>query len=137
MNRRPDLHERERVVLSYDHAALTANTTVKLWKCPAGRSFVLERASYINPTGLAADATNTFKGEVMNGATLMASLFNTDSDDDPAGASLAADTFVEGSLTATVADRWLAADEVVSVVFTEEGTATLPAGRLVLEGYLA
>ena len=128
--------EPQRFVLEYDHAAITASTTVKLFQVPAGRKFVVERAKYINPTGLVGDATNAFKGEVKNGATLVASLFNTDTDDVPAGASLAADTFVEGTLAATAADRWFDADEIVSLVLTEDGTATLPAGRLVIEGRL-
>lgn len=134
--RQPDNKYEERVVLTYDHAALTDTTAVKLWKCPVGRTFVLERASYINPTGLAEDTTNTFAGDVKNGATVMASLFATDSDLAGADNSLAADTFVEGTLSSTATDLWLAAGDVLSVVFTEGGTATLPAGRLVIEGRL-
>lgn len=136
MNRRPLKVEQERVAFSYDHAALTATTTVKLYKAPAGRKFRLDRAVYINPTGLAADNTNAFRGEIKNGSTVMADLFNTDGDDVPAGASLAADTHVEGVLSATDANRVLAAGDVLSLVFTEDGTATLPAGRLYIEGRL-
>lgn len=135
MVRIPDTKYEERMVMSFDHAALTATTTSKLWKCPAGRSFVVERVSYINPTGLAGDGTNAFAGEVKNGSTVMATLFNTDTGD-AGGASLAADTFVEGTLSATAANQWLAAGDVISLVLTEDGTATLPAGRLVIEGRL-
>ena len=120
--------------MTFDHAALSATTTTKLWQCPAGRQFVLERASYINPTGLVGDGTNAFMGEVKNGSTVMATLFNTDTGD-AGGASLAVDTFVEGTL-GTGAEVWLDAADVLSVVFTEDGTATLPAGRLVIEGRL-
>lgn len=136
MSNRLNDPDNERVVLTYDHAALTATTTTKLWKVPAGRKFKVERASYINPTGLVGDPTNAFMGEVKNGSTVVATLFNTDTDDNPAGATLAVDTFVEGSLSATATALWLAASDVLSVVFTEDGTATLPAGRLVIEGRL-
>lgn len=136
-DRRPNTKLEEKVVLSFDHAALTGTTAVKLWKCPAGKRFVLDRAAYINPTGLVEDNANNFAGAVMNGATVMATLFNTDANLDPdTGASLAADTFVEGTLSATAANTWLAAGDVLSVAFTETGTATLPVGRLVLEGRL-
>lgn len=135
IGRIPNNKYEERMVITFDHAALSDTTTTKLWKCPAGKSFVVDRVSYINPTGLAADGTNAFMGEVKNGSTVMATLFNTDSGDAD-GAALAADTFVEGTLSATAADLWLDATEVLSVVFTEDGTATLPAGRLVIEGRL-
>lgn len=133
-NRRPDHFEQERIVLTYDHAQATATTTVKLWKIPAGRKFVVERVSYINPTGLVGDNTNAFAGTLQNGADVMATLFNTDTD--AGGASLAADTFVEGTLHATPANRWADAADVISLVLTETGTATLPPGRLVIEGRL-
>lgn len=207
--------------MTLDHPAVTATTTWKLWKCPTGKQFVLDRASYINPTGLAEDTTNVFDGAVVNSTlsnidftaanatetmtatahglvtgqgpyqltnsggglpaglsvltnywiirtgadtfqfassyanalagtavtittdgtgthtlvvNVLSRLFNTDSDLSPdVGASLAADTFVEGSVTGT---SWLTADDVISFVATEGGTATLPAGRLVLEGRL-
>lgn len=234
--KRPVNFERERTVVTYDHAALTATTTAKIWKVPADRKFYVERVSYINPTGLTEDAANNFKGTVNNGSDVIASLFNTDSDLAPdVGASLAVDTWVEGDLspylavadtvftaaaatdiltasthglltgdgpvrvangggalpgglaastdywvikidadtfylatslanalagtrinitsdgtgTQTLSDtastlrnsgipafQWLDAGEDLSVVFTETGTATLPAGRLVIEGYL-
>ena len=136
VNRRPNDHLFERQVLTYDHAALTDDTTVKLYKVPAGRSFRVDRISYINPTGLAADNTNAFSLSVKNGSTLISLVFNTDGNDDPAGASLDADTFVEATLTATDSDRVLAAGDILSAVFDEDGAATLPAGRLIIEGRL-
>lgn len=134
MPRRPIKFEQERISFPLDHAALTSTTTIKLYKAPAGRKFRLDRILYINPTGLAADATNAFKLEVKNGSTLMSTVFNTDSDDVPAGASIAADTFVEPSIIAAAAV--LAATEELSLVFTEDGTSTLPAGRIHIEGRL-
>ncbi len=135
--RRPNDFEAEKFTLSYDHAALTGTTTVKLYKVPTGRTLRVDRVSYINPTGLVEDTANNFAGAVKNGSTVVASLFNTDSDLDPdTGASLAADTFVEGTLSATDSERVLVAADILSVVFTETGTATLPIGHLVIEGRL-
>lgn len=122
--------------MAYDHVQVTATTTVKLWKVPTARKFVLERASYINVTGLATDATDAFRGELRNGSVVMATLFNTDTDDVPAGASVAANTFVEATLSSTASELWLAAADIISLVLTEDGTATLPAGRVIFEGYL-
>ena len=133
MARRPNKFTEERVSFAVEHAALTATTTIKLYKAPAGRKFRLDRALYLNVTGLAADATNAFAGELKNGSTVMATLFNTDSGD-AGGAALAADTFVEGVITA--ANATLAATEELSLVLTEDAAATLPAGRIYIEGRL-
>lgn len=58
-----------------------------------------------------------------------------DTDSDVAGTNtLVADTFTTLTLTSTGANLVLAADEVLMFVATENGTATLPAGRLVVEG---
>lgn len=134
MPRFPNNKYEEKLVMTFDHGSTTATTTSKLWKCPTGKSFVIDRVSYINPTGLTGDAANVFKGEVKNGSTVMATVFNTETD--AGGATLAADTFVEATLSATAAALWLAAGDVMSFVLTEGGTATLPAGRLVIEGRL-
>lgn len=126
----------ERIAMSFDHAALTADTTVKLYKIPAGRRLRVERCSYINPTGLTIDPTNAFALQLKNGATIVASIANTDTDDVPAGVAIPVDTFIEGVLSTTVANTWLAAADTLSILFDEDGAATLPAGRLVVEGYL-
>lgn len=135
--RRKDDVRAERVAIPFSHAALTANATLKAYLVPTGREFVLDRVTYNNDTGLAADAANTFRGEVQNsnGGAIAATLFNTDSDDDPAGAALATG-WTTGTLSATTANLWFDAGESVDVVLTEEGTATLPAGNGVIEGYL-
>lgn len=134
MTRRPPKQYQERDSVDTEHAQLTATTTTKLYKAPAGRAFLLDRILYINPTGLAADATNAFRLEVKNGSTLIATVFNTDSDDVPAGAALAANTFVTPTIIAGTAV--LAAGDELSLVFTEDGTSTLPAGRIRIEGRL-
>ena len=48
--------------------------------------------------------------------------------------TLVADTPVDLQLTATDADLVVAADAQISLFLDEDGTATLPAGELVLEG---
>ncbi len=135
MPRRPaNVLEAEKVTFCRDHASVSATTTVKLYKVPVGRSFRLDRASYINPTGLVGAGTNAFAGTVQNGVTVAATLFNTDTGD-VGGASLAADTFVEGTLATGTALVFQAGD-VVSLVLTEDDVATLPAGTVVIEGRL-
>lgn len=121
----------ERISLGpFTHAQVTATTTVKLWSCPSGRDFQVDRVLYLNPTGLAADAANHFLGEVRQGAAIVAEVFDTNS---AGGAALAADTFVEGALGAA-ADRHIAGGEALSLVLTETGIATLPAGSIMIEG---
>lgn len=122
--------------LEREHAAITADGSVKLYKVATGQQLVLTRVLYLNATGLAADATNAFAVTIQNASTVAATIANTDSDDDPAGASIAANTFVEGVLSATLANRVFDAGEEVSLNFDEDGTATLPAGFVRLDGYL-
>lgn len=127
----------ERLHIPFSHAQLTANLAGKFaYLVPVGRTFVLDRVVYVNPTGLAADTANTFKLEVKNGATLMSLVFNTDSNDTPAGAALVANTPVEVSSDAEIPSRVAAAGESITLDFTEEGTATLPEGYGYLEGRL-
>lgn len=117
-----------------EHAQVTQTTSVKLWSVPAGRKFRLDRALYINPTGLAEDATNWFVVAVQKGSTNMAA-WSTDADE--AGTnSIPANTPLELTLSATQADRVAVAGDVISLTLTEGGTATLPAGRIVIEGRL-
>lgn len=134
MPRRPNLVEAEKFTLLKEHAEVTATTAIKVYKVPAGRTLRLDRATYVNVTGLAGDGTNAFAGTVQNDATVAATLFNTDTGD-AGGATLAADTIVQATL-ATDANLVFAADAIVSLVLTEDGTATLPAGTVVLEGRL-
>lgn len=111
------------------HAQLTDDATVKLLK--ARKRTRIDRVDYINPTGLAADNTNAFAGQLKNGSTVMASVFNTDGNDVPAGAALAANTFYTATL-GTVAERTLAAGDELSYLLDEDGTATLPPGSFVI-----
>lgn len=123
----------EKVTIPFSHAALTASKTLKCFSVPAGRQVALERVSYQNDTGLAIDPTNDFRCEVKNGATVASTVFNTDTNDTPAGAALVAGTWVEGVPSATASDTWFDAGASVDVVITLEGTQTLPTGNGVLE----
>lgn len=123
-----DSRERKTKCFPKEHAALTATTTIKLFK--ATKRCRVDRVDYINPTGLAGHGTDAFAGAVKNSSTVVCSLFNTDTGD-AGGASLAADTFVTGT-NGTAANRTLAKDDVLSAVFTMDGTATLPAGTVLI-----
>lgn len=125
----------ERVLLTYDHAALTATTTVKLYKVPAGRKFRVDAVDYINPTGLVEDATNAFAITLQNASTVVANGIDTDADE-PGTNTLPVDTFVAMNVVTTAGANVLAAADILSVVFTEDGTATLPPGHLVVSGRL-
>lgn len=116
----------------YSHASLTATTTVKLFTVPTGKTLRLDRVWYNNPTGLAGASGNAFKLEIRQGATVINTVFNTDTG--AGGATLAADTPTTGTMSATDANLVLAAGTVLTAVFTETGTATLPVGDLHLEG---
>lgn len=135
MTRRKNELFQEYWTTTHEHAALTATTTVKLWTVPAGKKLRIDRVWYNNPTGLAGHGTDAFMLEIKNGATVVNTVFNTDTGD-AGGASLDADTPTTGTPSATDANLVLSADDVLTAVFTEDGTATLPAGRLVIEGRL-
>ena len=116
--RRKDKSRAESRTICYDHIAVTADTTVKLWKVPAGRSFRVTRAFYNN--------------KILNAALVAASWDTTTGQQ----GTLTADTPVDLVLSATDANRVLPAGTVLSLFLDETGTATLPAGRVVIEGDL-
>lgn len=120
----------ERVVLSFDHPAVTSTTTWKFFKVPAGRKLRIDAVEYLNPTGLAEDASNIFALAVKQGSTTVGSL-STDSAA-VADASIAANTFTTMTPSATAADLTAPAAAELSLVATETGTASLPAGRIVV-----
>lgn len=63
----------ETLLIPYDHASISASTTVKRWRA-SGRPFRIDRILYINPTGLAEDTTNACQLEIKNGAASLADL---------------------------------------------------------------
>lgn len=108
------------------------DTTIKLWKAPG--PFRVDRVLYINPTGLAEDATNVFVIKLLKGSTVVAS---KSSDSDEAGDNnIVADTFYTLTLSATDADAVFAKDDEMKLFLDEGGTASLPPGRLIVEGRL-
>lgn len=133
MARRPQYLEAEKIAFTYDNASTAATLTVRMYKVPAGRTFRLDRASYVNPTGLAANAANYFTGTVKNGATVANTVFSTIT---VTGAALVADTYAEGVQSATDSQLVFQAGDVVSLIFTLTGAQTLPAGHTVIEGRL-
>lgn len=130
--RRENKHLQEQIVLAYEHVSVTADTTVKLWTIPTGRQFRVDGVWYNNVTGLAVDVTNFFDIQVLKGSTVMAN-WSTETGQEGA---LVADTPVDLTLSATDANRVAAAADVISLKLDEDGTATLPAGRIVIRGRL-
>ena len=129
--REPNNQYQERLVLSFDHAEATADTTTKLW-APA-RKFKVDRAQYINPTGLAEHGTAFFAVKLLKAATVVAS---TSTDSAGTGDNgIVADTFMALTLSATATDLVFNAGDVMSLFLDRSAAAaTLPAGRLVIEG---
>lgn len=118
--------------ISLDHASTAATLSTKVWKVPAGRSFRINRVFYVNPTGLAANVSNFFVIAALN-AALTAYSWSTST----AGqGSLVANTPVELVASGTPANLVLPAGTELSFALTLTGAATLPAGRVVLEGDL-
>lgn len=122
--------------LVHEHGQLTGDTTVKLYKVPAGRNFRLDRATYVNPTGLAADANNYFDIKVRVKSTTVAAHWSTQTTGGSPGGqgALVADTWVDLVHSATDLDMVAEGGDEISVFYDETGTATLSPGRLVLEG---
>lgn len=114
---------------AYDHASVSASASVKLWTVPAGRSYRIARVVYNNPTGLASNGVNYFTINVLNAALVSASRATS-------AASLGADAPIEMPISATPANAVLPAGTTLSINLALTGAATLPAGRVVIEGDL-
>jgi hypothetical protein len=135
--RRPNDFLQDRIApIVHEHGELTADLTVKLYKVPTGRTFRLDRVSYINPTGLAAHADNYFVVKVRVKSTTVAAQWSTQTTGGTPGGqgTLTANTFVELVPVGADTNRVASGGDEISVFYDEFGTATLPAGRLVLEG---
>lgn len=120
----------DRITIPLDVASHAATFTAHFHKCK--HPFVVESVEYINPTGLAADPTNAFDIELKDGATSMAK-WSTITGTAGQG-TIAADTFVQLALSATLANQYTAQDDILALVLTLHGAQTLPAGRLVVHG---
>lgn len=132
MSRRLNQYLQETHPVVVQHGQLTATTAIKLLKVPYACYIPAGGIKYNNPGGLAVDATNNFKCAVTKtGAVNLLSaavLFDTDDD----GAALAADTHLEPALSAVAGATTLAAGDIITATFTEEGAATLPPGQFEL-----
>lgn len=117
---------RERFSLICDNASITADETVVLDAPP--KRFYVEGARYYNATGLAAHADNYFDIKVLIGATVAAN-WSTQTGEEGA---LTAATFMTLD-NAAAASRQGDAGDQIKAFFDETGTATLPAGRLVID----
>lgn len=107
-----------------------ADATVKLMKMPW--RFRVDAVQYVNPTGLAEHADNHFAIKLLKGSTVVAS-YSTDADQ--AGDNgIAADTFINLTLSATDADLVFAQNDEMKLFLDEGGTASLPPGRVVVIG---
>lgn len=129
--RRPS-REQETFHKTFEHAALTATTTIKKWKNKTGRQVKITGAQYLNVTGLAQDASNSFKIGLNQGAVEVAK-WNTATGTD---GTVVADTHMTMVLSATPADLIIEPDELLSLVLTETGTANLPAGQVEVTGII-
>lgn len=118
----------ERGNFSLDHPSLTATTTIVLGT-KVTKPFVVTKAWYNNPTGLAQSGVNSFAVAVRNGATVIATGVDT------ATVAVVAGTTVVMTLSAVAGACRLAVGDELSAVFTEVGAATLPIGRVVVEGF--
>jgi hypothetical protein len=134
--------KQEPFLLTVEHAQLTGDATLKLFKVPLGRSLRIERVTYLNVTGLAEDTTNVFEIAIAKGdtPTTIAS-HSTDSDLMVADAGVPADAFLDIPITAAadidtvIVGGAADGDDELLAVFTEGGAATLPAGKLIIEGH--
>jgi hypothetical protein len=106
------------------HAALSATATVKVFV--ATKRTIVLGSQYLNPTGLVLDALNGFAIELRKGATVVANGIST------TVAAVAANTHIPMNVVSDGVNV-LEAGEVLTAVFTETGTAALPAGSFQLE----
>jgi len=125
----PSLNQ-EPFEFSFSHDSLTSSEVRVVLS--ARRKFVIDRAIYVNDAGLAEDAANFFAISLAikepGGAFVQSHLFSTETGE---GGTIAAAT------PTTVPKVGVATGSALSQVrlsYTESGTATLPTGRLQVEG---
>ncbi len=122
VTRRTNQYLQEDSFVAFTHAQVTADTAAAhFWTAPYACK--VSGVKYENPTGLATDATHFFVIKIQN-ASAVCALWSTDTGQE---GTLSAATAVSMTLGAS-ADCVLAAGDTLSVVLTEGGTATLPAG---------
>lgn len=110
------------------HPQVTADTTTTEFKTGPAR-FRITGVSYVNATGLAGNASNFYNIVVQHGSATAA--FNWSTSTAQQG-TIAADTFVELVPNAGVL---VPANTRIQLLLDLTGTATLPAGKLVVRGW--
>ena len=132
-NPKPKARTQSEFSYTIEHGELAATATIKGMNAP--RPFIVDRIEYVNQTGLVEDNANAFRGSARKGATEFAYLFDTDANLVPdSGASLAAATWVEGTLDADSTKRTFATGDDLDLRFVLTGTQTLPPGKAVVHG---
>jgi hypothetical protein len=116
----------DQIVVSFEHPLVSADTTLDFFLCT--RDFELSGVSYVNETGLAQDNTNFFNIQVRRVGSIL-SQWSTNTD----GAVVAGD-FEAHNLSSTPGILEITAGVALSLHLDENGTQTLPAGRVVIEG---
>lgn len=129
--RRPS-SQQDLLELVFAHPQVTGDTTTKEFKT-GSRKFRIDSVDYLNPTGLAESATDYFNVKLKNGTTVLA---NRSSATVAAGGhgNMTADTFLAATLNATTSNLVLDPGTTLSLELDETGTATLPAGKLIVRG---
>lgn len=118
------------VPLTFDHDQLTADAASKVWKNHPTLSFRVDKAYYVNPTGLAAHGTDYVIIALKNGATQITKWSTLTG----AEGTIAADTYVTLTNSSTESELILAPGDVLTLDIDAHGSPTLPPGRVVLHG---
>lgn len=126
MSRRKNQYLQQDVNLVVAHPSTAATLVRNMWTAPFACQ--VDSVGYRNATGLTKHADNHFKGNLTKtGGAVVATLFDTETDADPAGADIPAGTLVAGVLGAGIV---LSAGDVLIFTATKAGTQTLPEGTL-------
>lgn len=133
MSRRQNKYLQEAVSIEFGHAQVTADETDEIYSVPSGRSFVVDRVLYVNPTGLATSDTGYVIVKVMNGSAVAASWSTKTTGGDGA---LVAGTQVTPTVSTTASDINAAAGTKIKLFLDTTGTVTVPAGKIRVEGRL-
>ena len=96
------------------------------------KKFLVTSVKYLNVDGLAQDATNFFDVQLKNGATVLA---NWSTETTVGEGTLTADTWVDMTLSAVDGELILDIGDELLLNLAEDGTTTLPAGRIQIEGH--
>jgi hypothetical protein len=117
---------------SFDFASVSADTTQKFDGIKR-RSVRVDRVWLSCPTGVTANGSNFVNFKVIKGASTVMANWTTATGVTGQG-TITASTPIELVLTSTVADRYLADGDVLSLFIDVTGTITVPLGRIVVEG---